>query len=301
MPKYKSTHRTFIHYIFDFIWISIGALLAALSIRVFLVPNLLIDGGTIGISLILARLFGEFYLSYFLILLNLPFVYLAFKYIRRSFVLHMFVSIMLFAFFLWVLDHAPPFKGDPFEVIVIGGALLGIGGGLIIRYGGCLDGTEIMGIIANRRLGFTVGQVVLVCNIFIFTAYGVIFSDWHIAFQSLLMYVVAFKMIDIVIVGLDEMKSVLIISSNPKHLADVILNELGLGLTVMNGRGGFSGDKRELLFVILERLDLAALKEIVLREDPHAFMAVENLHEVVYGKNGHMPFKKKSRLKRIFY
>nr|NGX27115.1 hypothetical protein [Chlamydiota bacterium] len=166
------------HYINDLIWITLGAFLAALSIRVFLYPNELIDGGIIGISLILARLFGENYLSYFLIVLTLPFIYLAYRYIRRSFVFHMFAAILLFAFFLWVLDKVPPFFGDSIEVIVFGGAILGIGAGLIIRNGGCIDGTEILAIIINRKKGFTVGQVVLVINIFIFGIYGWIFHDW---------------------------------------------------------------------------------------------------------------------------
>ncbi|MBI3236130.1 MAG: YitT family protein, partial [Chlamydiales bacterium] len=105
------------------------------------------------------------------------------------------------------------------------------------------------------------------------------------------------KMIDLVIVGLDELKSALIISSKPKELGNAIVNELGLGLTIMHGKGGFSGDPREILFVIVERLDLSELKEIVLREDPGAFMAIEDLHEVVYGKQAFVPYKKRNRSK----
>lgn len=287
------------HYIKDLFWIALGACLAAVSIRVFLFPNELIDGGIIGVSLILARLFGEGYLSYFLIVLTLPFIYLAYRFIRRSFVIHMFTAILLFALFLGIFDKAPPFYGDPIEIIVFGGAILGIGSGLIIRNGGCLDGTEILAIIINRKKGFTVGQVVLVANVFIFGIYGFIFRDWHIALQSLLAYVVAFKMIDLVIVGLDELKSVLIISSRPKELSKVIMNQLGLGLTIIHGKGGFSGASRELLFIVVERLDLADLKEIVLREDPEAFMAVENLHEVVSGRQStFVPYRRKRSSKR---
>jgi uncharacterized membrane-anchored protein YitT (DUF2179 family) len=283
------------HEIFLYLWITVGAFLAAFAIRVFLLPNQLIDGGIVGIALILAKLLGENNLSYFLILLNIPFIYLAFKYIRRTFVIHMFISILLFAGFLLVLETFPPFIDDPIDIIVIGGALLGIGVGLIIRNGGCLDGTEILAIIINRKKGFTVGQVVLFCNVFVFAAYGIIFKNWQIALQSLITYVVAFKMIDLVITGLDELKSVLIISSKPQALAAIITQELGLGLTIVHGKGGFTGDAREILFIIVERLDLAELKEIVLREDPTAFMAIENLHEVAYGKQAALPYKKKWR------
>ncbi len=296
------THKPtlFWHYAKDFFWMTFGAFLAAVSIRIFLLPNQLIDGGIVGIALIMARVFGENLVSYFLVVLNIPFVYLAFRYIRRAFVVHMVYAVILFAIFLVLLDNVPPFFGDTLEIIVFGGAILGVGAGLIIRNGGCLDGTEILAIIINRKTGFTVGQVVLFANVFIFGAYGWIFQDWHIALQSLLTYVVAFKMIDMVIVGLDELKSVLIISSKPSELAKVIMSKLGLGLTMLHGKGGFSGASREIIFTIVERLDLAELKEIVLREDPQAFMAIENLHEVVSGKQAtFIPYRRKMRKKGI--
>lgn len=295
MPTAQSPVKVYLHHASTFLWLAIGAFLAAVAIRIFLVPNQLIDGGVVGIALIISRLYGDSYLSYAMVLLNIPFLYWAYAAIRRSFVVYMLIAVFLFAGFLMALQHAPAFIADPLEIIVFGGAILGIGVGLIIRHGGCLDGTEILAILINRRTGFTVGQVVLFINVFIFTAYGWIFQDWHIALRSLMTYIVAFKMIDLVIVGLDELKSALIISSKPKELGNAIMNELGLGLTIMHGRGGFSGDTREILFVIIERLDLSELKEIVLRVDPTAFMAIEDLHEVVYGKQGVMPFKKRPR------
>lgn len=294
MPS-SSAPKSLSHFFSVYFGIAVGAFLAAFAIRIFLLPNQLIDGGVVGIALILSKLLNNNYLSYLLVLLNIPFIYLAYRFIRRTFVIHMFVAVVLFAGFLIVLQQVPAFRGDPIEIIVIGGALLGIGAGLIIRNGGCLDGTEILAIIINRKKGFTVGQVVLFINVFVFTAYGWIFSNWHVALQSLITFIVAFKMIDLVIMGLDELKSVLIVSAKPKELAEVITQELGLGLTIVHGKGGFTGDTREILFIVIERLDLSDLKEIVLREDPSAFMAIENLHEVVYGKQASLPYKKKWR------
>jgi uncharacterized membrane-anchored protein YitT (DUF2179 family) len=276
-------------------FIALGAFLAALSIRIFIYPNYLIDGGVIGISLILARLFGGKYLSSFLILLNLPFIYLAFKFIRKSFVIDMGLSVLFFAIFIHLFRNAAPFYGDSLEVIVFGGAILGTGVGLMIKNGGCTDGTEITGIILNRKLGFTVGQIVLFINFFIFAAYGLIFKNWHIALKSLMTYVVVFKMIDIVIAGLQEVKSVLIITAHPKKLKDLIIKKLGLGLTIIPSKGGFSGENRDILLVIVERLDLSALKEIVIKEDPSAFMAIENIHEVASGKKLKHIFQKRKK------
>ena len=282
-------------YLLALFWTALGAFLAALAIKMFLFPNHLIDGGVIGIAMILTRLTDKFLFPLYFIILTLPFIYLSFKFIRRTFFIQMILAVIFFAISLSFLNHIQPFESDPLEVIVIGGAILGIGAGLIIRNGGCLDGTEILAIIINRKKGFTVGQVVLFINIFIFAAYGLIFQDWHIAFRSLLTYVVAFKMMDIVIVGLDELKSVIIISSKPEEITQLVMHEMGLGLTVMYGRGGYSRNATEILFVIVERLDLADLKDLVLQKDPAAFMAVENLHEVVYGRQAIVPTKKRSR------
>ncbi len=285
--------KTLPHHLFGLLWTAIGAFLAALSLRMFLQPNDLIDGGITGIAMILARVYGTAYLAPYLLLLNLPFIFLAYRYIRRMFVIHMSIAVVLFAGCLFLLKGITPFVGDTLEVIFFGGALLGIGGGLIIRYGGCLDGTEILAILINRKMGFTVGQVILAFNFFIFGAYGWVFQDWHIALKSLMMFVVAFKMMDMVMAGLNELKSVLIISSKPKHLSDAIMTQMGLGLTILHGKGGFSGTSKDILFVIVERLDISDLKELVLQEDPKAFMAIENLHEVVHGHQAYIPYKKK--------
>lgn len=295
MAHSQTIQEKLIHYAVSFGGMAVGAFFAAMAIRIFLIPNELIDGGVIGISLILGRLYGNSYVSIVLLLLNVPFVYLAYRYIRRTFVIHMLVALILFAFFLAVLEYIPSFAADPLEAIVIGGAMLGAGAGLIIRHGGCIDGTEILAILINRKRGFTVGQVILFINIFIFGAYGWIFEDWHIALRSLMTYIVAFKMMDIVIAGLEELKSVLIMCSKPDKLSKIITHELGLGLTFIKGKGGYSGEDRDILFIIVERLDLAELKEIVLREDPSAFVAIENLHEVAYGRTARIALKRKNR------
>lgn len=275
----------------NFLLMFTGAFFAALSIQMFLSPNDLIDGGIIGLALMCSRLTNEAYLPLFTVIFNLPFVYLAYKHIRRSFVIQMTIAISLFSAFLFLFENIPSFKGDTVEVIVLGGAVLGLGVGLMIRGGGCTDGTEILGIIINKKKGFTVGQVVLFFNFFVFALYGWIFLDWHIALKSLLTYVVAFKVIDGVLAGLEEIKSVMIITKKPKEVSKAITGELGLGLTAMYGRGGFSGDAQEILLVIVERLDLADLKEIVTREDDNAFIAIQNISEAIYSKP---PRKKKN-------
>ena len=148
----------------------------------------------------------------------------------------------------------------------------------------------------QQGTGITVGQVVLVCNIFVFGAAGIVFQDWHPPLLSLITYMVVIKVMDAVIVGLDETKSVLIISSKSKEIAEAIVHELGLGLTIMYGRGGYSGDEREILYVIAERLQLAELKELIYDHDPGAFIAIENLHEVANGNQSVGTYQQKEKL-----
>lgn len=280
------------YYFKTLFWFIIGAALAAAGVEVVLIPNQLIDGGVVGISMMAAYLFGSQYLPIFMVIFNLPFVILAYKQIGKHFVIQMVTAVILLSLGLWLFYSVPhwldvpplEFHGDTLEVIVLAGFIIGCGIGLIIRHGGSTDGTEIMGILINRKKGHTVGQVILFANIFIFALAGIVYQNWHSAFISLMTYVVATKVMDMVIVGFEDTKSVMIISANPQHVADILMEELGIGLTVMYGRGGFSGDAREILYIVVERLQLAELKELVHREDPTAFIAIENLHEVINGR-----------------
>ncbi len=272
-------------------WIVIGAFIAAASIRFIILPNKVIDGGVTGIAMILAHIFGKSWLPYLVLALNVPCILVAYKNFGKSFLVNMIAGIILFSFFLFIfeeiLHNLPSFHGDALEVVVLGGIVLGIGIGIIIRMGGCSDGSEILAILINRSKGFTIGQVVVFLNFFVFLAAGYFYGEWNTSVRSFITYMVTYKTMDFVIVGLDEIKSVLIISSKPKEVADTILHELGLGLTIIYGRGGFTGDDREILLVIVDRLQLCELKDIVLNIDTAAFIAVENLHEVVYGKQNY--------------
>lgn len=295
--------RTLGSQLFMYCAMALGAFLAAFAIEVFFVPNHLIDGGTVGVAMMLAAIFGQKLFPIFIMLTLLPFIYLAYRSIGKTFVIHTLAALVLFAAFCYILHEYFPaltLTGEAIEIVVIGGCIYGIGVGMIIRYGGCLDGTEILGIMINRTTGFTVGQVVFVCNIFVFGACGLLFQDWHPPLLSLITFMVVAKVMDLVVVGLDETKSVLIISPQSRIISDAIIHELGLGLTVMYGRGGFSGEEQEILYVIAERLQLSDLKDIIYREDPSAFIAIENLHEVANGKQGYKSINKKARVEGLF-
>ena len=272
-------------------WLATGCALAAFAIKIFFIPNSLIDGGTVGLAMIGSRLVGTEWLPLLILCTSLPFVFFAFRTIGHIFVLRTLVSVGLFALFLFLMPHFfhTTFHGEALEVVVIGGGILGVGIGIIIRSGACLDGTEILGLIANRKWGFTVGQIIFFCNIAVFGLAGVVFHEWHPPLLSLITYIVVVRVLDLVLVGLDETKSVLVISSKYKEIEQAVMHDLGIGLTVMYGRGGFSGESREILYIITERLRLTPLKELIYHIDPTAFIAIESLHEVSSGRHHEKP------------
>ncbi len=296
----KSEHRTLsiLPTFRAFALILIGSFIAAFAIDVFFLPNNLIDGGTVGLAMIVSRLVGTNYLSMLLVLFTTPFVIMAYRFLGKSFVIHFLLALCSFSSMIAIMPKLfhKPFTGDMLEVVVIGGAILGMGLGIIIRFGGCLDGTEILGLIINKRYGFTVGQIVFGCNIVVFSLAGIIFQDWHPPLLSLITFIVVAKIMDFVIVGLDETKAVLVISNKYQEIGEAVMHDLGVGLTVLYGKRGFSGEPIEVLYIITERLQLAELKELIYSIDPRAFIAIENLHEVSSGKQGAKAFRKKQNV-----
>lgn len=266
--------------------IAIGAGLMAVGLEIFLIPNHVIDGGITGISIMLSHLTG-FNLGIFLFLLNLPFFFIGRKQIGKTFAVSTLFGIIVLSIATTLLHPVPGLTEDVLLATVFGGIILGVGVGLVIRNGGSLDGTEIMAILFNRRLPFSVGEIIMFFNIFILGAAGFVFG-WDRAMYSLMAYFIAFKTIDVVILGLDESKSAWIISERHKEIGDVILARLGRGVTYLNGEGAYTGDDKKVIFVVITRLEESKLKSIVEDIDPSAFFAVANISEVRGGR-----FKKK--------
>ena len=157
----------------------------------------------------------------------------------------------------------------------------------MLRFGGSLDGTEVLALLFSKRSPFSVGEIIMFFNVFIFISAGFVFS-WNRAMYSLIAYFIAFKVIDIVIAGLDESKSVWIISDHSQVIGETILARLGRGVTYLKGEGAYTGDTKKVIFCVINRLEEAKLKTIIEELDPTAFLAVANISEVRGGR-----FKKK--------
>ncbi|MBA2941517.1 YitT family protein [Paenibacillus sp. CGMCC 1.16610] len=264
----------------------IGSALVSVALEVFLVPNNIIDGGIVGISIILSHL-SHFPLGIFLVLLNLPFLLIGYKQIGKTFALSTLFSVILMSVGTTLLHPVQAFTIDPLLAAVFGGIILGIGVGLVIRSGGSLDGTEIVAILFSKKSPFSVGEIVMFFNFFILGSAGFVFG-WDHAMYSLIAYYIAFKMIDITIEGLDQSKSVWIISDEFSKIGDSITSRLGRGVTYLKGEGAFTGDDKKVIFSVITRLEEAKLKSIVDELDPKAFLAIGNIHDVKGGR-----FKKK--------
>ncbi|TCM89796.1 uncharacterized membrane-anchored protein YitT (DUF2179 family) [Paenibacillus sp. BK033] len=264
------------------LFITLGAALVSVGLEIFLVPNHIIDGGIVGISIIVSHLTG-LPLGIFLFLLNLPFLVLGYKQIGKTFAMSTLYGVSVMSLGTFLLHPVPPLTEEYFLASIFGGVILGIGVGIVIRFGGSLDGTEIIAILFNKRLPFSVGEIVMFFNLFILGSAGFVFG-WDRAMYSLVAYYIAYKMIDITMEGFEESKSVWIISDEAKEIGMAIMDRLGRGVTYLHGEGGFSGGQKRIIFCVITRLEEAKMKSIVQELDPSAFLAVGNIHDVKGGR-----------------
>lgn len=263
------------------VFITIGAVLMGVALEMFLVPNDIIDGGIAGISIILSKT-TSLKLGLFLFLLNVPFLMLGYKQIGKTFAFSTLYGIAVMSLTTAMLHHAEAFTNEKLLAVMFGGIMLGAGVGLVIRFGGSLDGTEIVSILVSKKINVPVGQLIMIINVFIFIVAGFVFG-WDSAMYSIFTYYIAFKMIDIVVEGLNESKSVTIISSEYDEISQAIIDRLGRNTTFIYAKGGYMREDTQMIYCVLTRLEVAKLKAIVQDIDPKAFIAIETVSDVLGG------------------
>ena len=253
----------------------LGSILAATGLEIFLIPNNIIDGGITGISIMASHLTG-IQLGVFIFILNLPFVLIGYKQIGKTFALSTIFSVICFSIGVTLLHPVPGITQDILLATIFGGIILGVGVGLIIRNGGSLDGTEIVAILLEKRSAFSIGEIVMFINFFILGISGFLFG-WDRAMYSLIAYFIAFKTIDITVEGLEESKAVIIVSDKNKDISEAIMDRLGRGITLLDGKGAYSGTETEVIYVVLSRLEVAKLKNIVNDFDEDALITITSV------------------------
>jgi len=268
------------------IFMIIGASLYSIGLEIFLIPNNVIDGGIVGISIMISH-FTNVPLGVLTFVLNLPFFIFGYKHIGKTFTLSTLFSVICYSIGVSVLHPIPGATHDILLASVFGGIIIGLGIGIIIRTGGSTDGTEVIAIILDKRISFSIGQIVMFFNLFILTFAGFLFG-WDRAMYSLIAYFIAVKVIDIIVEGIDESKAVMIISEQNKEIAEAIMDRLGRGLTFLDGKGGYKEVETNVIYVVVSRLEIAKVKNIVHGFDEYALMTIGNVD--VSGKK----YKKKA-------
>ncbi len=279
----KKKRNTIFRVLRKFLFLFTGSILAAVGLELFLIPNSIIDGGVVGISIIASHL-SKVPLGFYIFVLNIPFLFFGYNYIGKSFVISSLFSITSLSFWVSVFHRIPSLTNDTLLATVFGGIILGIGVGLILRHGGSLDGTEIVALVSSKKTVFSVGQIVMFFNIFILSSAGFVFG-WDRAMYSLIAYFIAFKVIDITIEGLDEEKAAIIISEKGSAIAEAINARLGRGVTFLEGKGSFSKKPKTILYSVITRLEVAKLKGIINDIDEDAFVTVSDVFDIMGGKH----------------
>ena len=259
------------------LFLTIGAFVAAAAIEGFLAPNNIIDGGVIGISMIASYL-TKINLGLLVVLINVPFICLAFTKMGKKFVLQTFYAIIIFSLALNVF-HGHIATSDLLLATVFGGIILGAGVGIILKHDGSLDGTEILSLVLSKKWGLSVGEFIMGLNIFIYCGAGLVFG-WGKAMYSMLTYFIAYKVIDVVLEGLNESKSVWVVTDYSKEMGDRIIKQMGASVTYIDAVGGYSGQPKRIVYCVISRLEVTKLKQLVKDVDPSAFISIENVHEV---------------------
>jgi len=263
----------------NFIFLVAGAAITAFAIDCFLLPNSIFDGGVSGVSMILAQTF-PLKLGILVAVINIPFLLYALRKMGRLFLIKAVVAMLMFSVMLGVFEGRETITNDMLLATVFGGVFLGLGVGLVLRCGGCLDGTEIVGIVLNRKTSISVGQIVLTINIAIYTVAGIRFGISK-AMYSLLTYFIASKVIDIVELGFDQAKAVMVITNDGRKIAEAIYSELGRTVTFLQGKGLVSMEGKDVLYCVITRAEIYDIKTIIKKTEEGAFVTISDVSEIV--------------------
>lgn len=285
MDKEKRKKDWYINLLRDSSFIVLGITSASFGLKGFLLPNSFIDGGVTGISLIISEI-TKIPLSVLLVILNIPFIILAASTINRQFAIQSIIAIFLLALSVHFVPF-PIITSDKLLIAVFGGFFLGLGIGLAMRGGSVIDGTEILAVYIGRKTSLTIGDVILVFNVLIFSVAAYVFSI-EIALYAILTYLSASKTVDFIISGIEEYIGVTIISEKHEEIRLAIIEKLGRGCTIYDGKKGFSKrgevmNSTEIVYTLITRLELSKLKAVVEQIDKDAFIVMHSIKDVKGG------------------
>lgn len=280
---------------FNLLMLTLAGMINAVGITLFLSPVKLYDSGISGTSMLLEQITPPYLsLSVFLLLLNIPLFLFGLKKQGRLFTIYAIYTVLIYSLFAWLITDvfpvdvsiASPLAGtDLLLCALFGGVISGIGSGLAIRYGGAMDGIEVMAVIFAKRLGLTVGTFVMIYNILLYIVCGFVLNSWVLPLYSIVTYAAALKTIDFVVEGIDRAKCAVIVTDHPDEVCTALMDTFESGVTCLDAKGGYSRRSKTMLYFIINRYQVIRMTELVHSLDPGAYIAISEVADVFSNNN----------------
>ncbi len=275
----------------NFLILFFAGIINSIGVTMFLAPVNLYDSGVSGTSMLLWQITPEkFTLSFFLIVINIPLFLFGLKKQGLQFTIYSVWAVLIYSLSSFVITDilpvdvstASPFAGqDLILCAIFGGLISGVGSGLTIRYGGAIDGIEVMAVIFSKKLNMTVGTFVMIYNVILYIIIGIIFRSWELPLYSIITYAVGIKSVDFIVEGLDKAKSVMIVTEKEEEVCEALSNSFGYGVTQIHATGYYSGKSRSVIYFVVNRFQIAKLKSIVSAIDSSAFITISETSDVL--------------------
>lgn len=274
----------------NFLVLTVAGFVNAFGVTVFLAPVRLYDSGISGTSMLLSQITPEYLtLSAFLIFLNFPLFLFGFKKQGVTFTIYSLYAVFIYSLGAWLITDilpidvsmASPLAGDDLLLCAIfGGLVSGVGSGLTIRYGGAIDGVEVMAVIFSKRLDVTVGTFVMAYNVLLYVVSGFVTNSWILPLYSIVTYAAGLKTIDFIVEGLDRSKAVMIVTEKPNEISNTLSEIFESGTTNIPAKGGYSNADKAVVYFVVNRFQIAKMREVVHEIDPKAFMTITEVADV---------------------
>lgn len=276
--------------VFNFLMLTLAGFINAFGVTVFLAPVKLYDSGISGTSMLLSQITPEYLtLSIFLLILNVPLFLYGFKRQGITFTVYSLYTVGIYSLGAWLITDvlpidvsiASPLAGNDLLLCALfGGLISGVGSGMTIRYGGAIDGVEVMSVVFAKKLNVTVGTFVMVYNVILYIISGFVTKSWILPLYSIVTYGAGLKTIDFIVEGLDRSKAVMIITQKPHAISDALTAEFGSGTTELQAKGGYSKEEKGAVYFVVNRFQIAKMKDIVHAVDPKAYMTITEVADV---------------------
>lgn len=279
----------------NILMLTVAGMINAFGITVFLMPVNLYDSGISGTSMLLDQLTPNYLtLSIFLILLNIPLFLFGLKKQGWKFTIYAIYAVSIFSICAWLITDvlpvdvsmASPLAGtDLLLCALFGGVISGMGSGIAIRYGGAMDGIEVMAVIFAKGFGLTVGTFVMIYNVLLYIICGVVLKSWILPLYSIVTYAAALKTIDFIVDGIDRAKCAIIVTEQPQEICSRLCEIFGSGVTYLDAKGGYSNKKKSMIYFVINRYQVVRMKELVHEIDPLAYITISEVADVFSSNN----------------